>query len=120
MNDIVKRAHVLKHSHKRCVIGAFDKILHEVFIWTGHRAVLLFILHKSVFRLVGLKEYKLGTQSLGLDWPLSEVGTGLDQQTCLSPHHLIIWACLTAWRPRTNNNIDAIMLKSTILTILAK
>ena len=29
--------------------------------------------------LVGLKEYRLGTQSLGLDWPLSEVGTGLDQ-----------------------------------------
>ena len=28
MNDIGKRAHVLKHSHGRCVIGAFDKILH--------------------------------------------------------------------------------------------
>ena len=25
MNDIVKRAHVLKHSHVRCVLGAFDK-----------------------------------------------------------------------------------------------
>ena len=25
MNDIWKREHVLKHSHGRCVIGAFDK-----------------------------------------------------------------------------------------------
>ena len=30
-----------------------------------------------LLRLVGLKECGLGTQSLGLDWPLSEVGTGL-------------------------------------------
>ena len=28
MNDIGKRAHVLKHSHGRCVIGYFDKFLH--------------------------------------------------------------------------------------------
>ena len=49
MNDIGKRAHVLKHSHGRCVIGYFDKILYEDYIWTGHRAVLLFILHKSIF-----------------------------------------------------------------------
>ena len=46
MNDIGKRAHVLKHSHGRCVIGDLDKILHEGSIWTGHRAFLLFILHK--------------------------------------------------------------------------
>ena len=44
-----KRAHVLKHSHGRCVIGSFDKILHEGSIWTGRRAVLSFILHKSIF-----------------------------------------------------------------------
>ena len=44
-----KRAHVLNHSYGRCVIGAFDKNLHEGSIWTGHRAVLLFILHKSIF-----------------------------------------------------------------------
>ena len=49
MNDIEKIAHVLKHSHGRCVIGAFDKILHECYIWTGNRAVLSFILHKSIF-----------------------------------------------------------------------
>ena len=46
MNDIGKREHVLKNSHGRCVIGAFDKVLHEGSIWTGHRAVLLFILNK--------------------------------------------------------------------------
>ena len=36
----------------------------------------------------------LGTQSLGLGWQMSEVGTGLEQKsTCFSPHNLIIWAC---------------------------
>ena len=30
MNFIGKRAHVLNHSRGRCVIGSFDKILHEV------------------------------------------------------------------------------------------
>ena len=29
----------------------------------------------GLLRLVGLKEYGLDTHSLGLDWPLSEVGT---------------------------------------------
>ena len=49
MDDIGKRAHVLKHSHGRCVVSAFDKNLHEVSIWAGPRAVLSFILHKSIF-----------------------------------------------------------------------
>ena len=49
MNEIGKRAHVLKHSHGRYVVGAFDKILHDGSIWTGHRAVLYFILHRSIF-----------------------------------------------------------------------
>ena len=49
MNDIGKRAHVMKNSHGRCVVGAFDKILYEVSIWTGNRAVLYFILHRSIF-----------------------------------------------------------------------
>ena len=49
MNDIGKRAHVLNHSHGGCVFGGFDKILHEGYIWIGHRAVLSFILHKSIF-----------------------------------------------------------------------
>ena len=42
INDIGKIAHVLKHSHGMCVVGAFDKVLHEGSIWTGHRAVLYF------------------------------------------------------------------------------
>ena len=49
INDIGKRAHVLKNSHGRCVAGAFDKNLHEGYIWNGHRAVLYFILLKSIF-----------------------------------------------------------------------
>ena len=39
MNDIGKSSHVLKNSHERCLVGAFDKNLHEGYIWTGHRAV---------------------------------------------------------------------------------
>ena len=47
--NVGKRAHVLKHSHVRCVVGAFDNFLHEGSIWTGHRSVLYFILHKKSF-----------------------------------------------------------------------
>ena len=36
MNDIGKRAHVLKYSHGSCVIDSFDNILHESSICTGH------------------------------------------------------------------------------------
>ena len=49
MNDFGKIAHVLNHSHGSCVIGSFDKILHEGSIWTGRRDVLSFILHESIF-----------------------------------------------------------------------
>ena len=49
MKDIGKRAHVLMHLHGRCVVGPFDKILHEGSIWTGHRSVISFIRHKSIF-----------------------------------------------------------------------
>ena len=49
INDIGKGSHVLKHSHGRCVIGAFNKILHRVSICTGRRAIISFILHKSIF-----------------------------------------------------------------------
>ena len=31
------------------MVGASDKILHKGSIWTGHRAVLYFIFHKSTF-----------------------------------------------------------------------
>ena len=49
MNDTRKRAHVLKHSHRGCLVGDFDKILHEGSIWTGQRAVLYFILQIYIF-----------------------------------------------------------------------
>ena len=49
MNDIGKITYVMKHSHGKCVVGAFDKILHEGSIWTGHRDFLSFIHHKSIF-----------------------------------------------------------------------
>ena len=49
MNDIGKRAHVLKHSNERFVVGTFDEILHEGSIWDGPRAVLFFIFKKSIF-----------------------------------------------------------------------
>ena len=39
----------MKHSHGSCVVGAFGKILHEGSIWTGHKAILYFILQKSIF-----------------------------------------------------------------------
>ena len=49
MKDIGKRAHVMKHSHGRCVVFPLDKMLHKGSIWTGHIAVISFILHKSIF-----------------------------------------------------------------------
>ena len=49
MNYIGKIAHVLKHLHGRCVVGDFDKKLHEGYIWTEHRAVLYFSLHNYIF-----------------------------------------------------------------------
>ena len=49
MDDMVKIAHVLNNSHVRCVVVAFDKSLHEGYIWVGHRDALSFILHKLIF-----------------------------------------------------------------------
>ena len=45
-----------------------------------------------------------------MDWPLSEVGTGLEQQICYISHHLIIWPCLTG--PETENTHTHIILHS--------
>ena len=50
---------------------------------------------------IGLKECGLGTQRLGLDWSLSKVGTGVEQQICSCPHRLIIRASLPG--PETEN-----------------
>ena len=49
MNDIGKREHVINHSQIRCVVGAFDKSLHKVYIWTVTGAVLSSFLHKSIY-----------------------------------------------------------------------
>ena len=49
MNDVEKRAHFIKNSHGRCVVGDFDQKYHEGYILNGHRAVLYFILHKTMF-----------------------------------------------------------------------
>ena len=52
MNDIGKRAHLLNHSHGRCVIGSFDIFFHEGSIRTGNKAFLSFILtNKDFFTL---------------------------------------------------------------------
>ena len=48
INYIGKRAHVLKHSHGRCVVGPFDNILHEGSIWDGHRDVLSIAVHVDI------------------------------------------------------------------------
>ena len=61
-----------------------------------------------LIRPVRLKECGLGTQSLGLYWPLSEVGTRLEQQICSSPHCLIIRACLPG--PETEHIIIIIII----------
>ena len=39
---IGKRSHIIKHSHVRCVVGAFDKNLHEGYIWNGPRDIISF------------------------------------------------------------------------------
>ena len=49
INDIVEISHVLEHSRGRFVIGDFDEISHEGSICNVHRAVISFILHKSIF-----------------------------------------------------------------------
>ena len=49
INGIGKRAYTLNHSRGRFVFGAFDKNLHEGSICTGHKAVISYILHKSIF-----------------------------------------------------------------------
>ena len=67
----------------------------------AYASIHLFHVIGMLLRLVGLKERMLGTQSLGLDWPLSKVGTGLEQNFCSSPHRLIIRACLPG--PETEN-----------------
>ena len=59
---------------------------------------LLYSFHSSLvigmlLCLVGLKECRLVNQRLGMSWPLSDVGSGLEQKRALSsPHQLIFQA----------------------------
>ena len=46
LNCIGKISHVLKNSNGRCVVSSFDRNLDQGSIWTIHRSVLSFILHK--------------------------------------------------------------------------
>ena len=36
--DFGNRAHILKHSHGRMVFGPFEKVFHEVTLWSGPEA----------------------------------------------------------------------------------
>ena len=103
---MVKENYLPRHQHMRRLIFPLVKInwcppclpFARFMFYLFHSSLLIGIL----LRLVGLKECGLGTQSLGLCWPLSEVGTGLEQKrTCYIPHHLTIWACITG--PETDN-----------------
>ena len=49
IKDIGKIAHILKYSHGMCVVGDLDKTLQQVYIWNGNRAILSFVLNKSIF-----------------------------------------------------------------------
>ena len=91
-------------------MGAPVYVLRSLPVVVAYVSVHLSLVIDMLLRLAGLKECELETQSLGLDWPLSEVGTGWEQHIFYSPHRLIFWACLpgpetenththTGWRP---------------------
>ena len=44
LSDFGSRAHILKHLHGIMVFGPFEKVFHEGNLWSGHRAVISFIL----------------------------------------------------------------------------
>ena len=47
--ELGSRAHILKHLHGRMIFGPFEKVYHEVTLWSGYRAVISFILAKKKF-----------------------------------------------------------------------
>ena len=69
-------------------------VLRSVPVVVAYVSVNLSLVVGMLFLIIGIKEFGLGTQSLGLDWSLSEIGTGLEQQIFSSPHRLIIRTCL--------------------------
>ena len=98
--------------HFLLLILIYFNLFRKVFLTTIHvpqidARCLLYLFHLSlvIFMLIclnGLKECGLDTKIIGIGYPLSEVGTGLEKKmTCSSPHHLIIWACYPG--PETEN-----------------
>ena len=47
--DITKISHVLNHLHGRIIMGPFERFFHEVYLWRGQRAAILFTLLKNVY-----------------------------------------------------------------------
>ena len=48
---------MLKYLRGRCIIGAFETIYHEGTIFRVSRAIIYFILHKSIFISFNYKGY---------------------------------------------------------------
>ena len=48
-SDLGSRAHILKHLHGGMIFGPFEKVFHEGTLWSGYRAVIYFILTKTIF-----------------------------------------------------------------------
>ena len=47
-SDLGSRAHMLKHLHGRMIFVPFGKIFREGTLWSGYRAVISFILTKTI------------------------------------------------------------------------
>ena len=87
-------------------------VLRSLPVVIAYVSVHSYLVIGMLLRIVGLKECELGTQSLGLYWPLSEVGTGFEQQIYSIPHrygpslstrgNLVLWSAPVARvKPRT-------------------
>ena len=38
--DLGSRVHILKYLHGRMIFGRYEKVFHEVTLWSGYRAVI--------------------------------------------------------------------------------
>ena len=48
-SDLGSRAHILKHLHGIMIVGPFEKVFREGTLWSGYRAVISFVLTKTIF-----------------------------------------------------------------------
>ena len=48
-SDLGSRAHILKHLHGRRIFGPFETVFQEGTLWSGYRALISFILTKTIF-----------------------------------------------------------------------